>query len=117
MVCLYHGDYGPADPAFASGAAAHFDGRGWAFDARLLKEVRNIEEAEAMERHLTRGESVSWCDQGYAWAEPDAVSWFYVAVFLFVVFPYLIFKIAARAKAGSTAPKHTTGGRSRHLLS
>ncbi|HEX4617001.1 MAG TPA: hypothetical protein VH230_13915 [Stellaceae bacterium] len=74
-------------------------------DATLLKDARNIGEAEAIERHLIRGESVSWCDQGYAWAEQDAVSWFYAAAFLFVVLPYLVFKIKARAKGRSVAPE------------
>ena len=82
-------------------------------DATLLKEARNIGEAQAIERHLVRGESVSWCDQGYAWAEQDAVSWFYAAAFLFVVLPYLIFKIKARAKIGLGAPTTTIDGRQR----
>jgi hypothetical protein len=103
MVCLYHGDYGPADPAFDLGSVSHFGMRGWMVDATLLKSARNIGEAEAIQRHLIRGESVSWCDQRYAWAEQDAVSWFYAAALLFVVLPYLIFKIKERAKGGSVA--------------
>jgi hypothetical protein len=102
MVCLFHGDYGSADPAFKLDFAATADGRGWRVDARLLKDARNVGEAEAIERHLVRGESVSWCDQGYAWAEQDAIGWFYAAAFLFVVLPYLLFKIKARAKGGQS---------------
>jgi hypothetical protein len=113
MVCLYHGDYGPADPTFDLGSASHFDMRGWMVDATLLKNARNIGEAKAIERHLIRGESVSWCDQGYAWAEQDAVSWCYAAAFLFVVLPYLIFKIKAQAKIGSGAPTSTIDRRQR----
>jgi len=109
MVCLYHSDYGPADPAFNVGAATRqFGVRGSAVDATLLKDARNIGEVEAIQRHLLRGESISWCDQGYAWAEQDAVSWFYLGVFLFVVFPYLIFKIKAQAKGGPIAMKHAS---------
>ena len=67
-------------------------------DARLLKDARNIGEAEAIQRHVTRGESVSWCDQGYSWAEQDAVSWFYLAVLLFLVLPYLTLKVKARGE-------------------
>jgi hypothetical protein len=115
MICLYHGDYGPADPAFHLGAAAHLGARGWAVDATLFKGARNIGEAEAVQRHLIRGESVSWCDQGYAWAEQDAVSWFYLAALLFVVLPYLIFKIKTRSMDGQ--PRHSArlppGGGSR----
>jgi len=87
--------------------------RGWMVDATLLKSARNIGEAEAIQRHLIRGESVSWCDQGYAWAEQDAISWFYAAAFLFVVLPYLIFKIKARAKISLGAPPSTIDGRQR----
>ena len=82
-------------------------------DATLLKNARNIGEAQAIERHLIRDESVSWCDQGYAWAGQDAISWFYAAAFLFVVLPYLIFKIKARAKIALGAPTTTIDGRQR----
>jgi hypothetical protein len=80
-------------------------------DATLLKNARNIGEAQAIERHLIRGESVSWCDQGYAWVEQDAISWFYAAAFLFVVLPYVIFKIKARAKITLGVPTSTIDGR------
>ena len=53
------------------------------------------------------------CDQGYAWAEQDTVSWFYAAAFLFVVLPYLIFKIKARAKIALGAPTTTIDRRQR----
>jgi len=67
-------------------------------DANLLKEARNLGEAEAIQRHLLRGEPVSWCDQGYAWVDQDAVVWFYFAAFLFVILPYLIMRARAWAK-------------------
>jgi hypothetical protein len=70
-------------------------------DAPLLKDARNSGEAEAIQRHLLRGEPASWCDQGYAWAEQDAVAWFCIAAFLFVVLPYLIMKIRAWKKGAS----------------
>jgi hypothetical protein len=93
MVCLYHGDYGPADPAFDAGSGSPFGVRGWSVDAFLPKDAHNIGEAEAIQRHLLRGEQVSRCDQGYAWAEQDAVGWLYIAAFLLVVLPYVISKI------------------------
>jgi hypothetical protein len=74
MPCLSHGDYGPADPAFDLSAALHPGARGWMVNARPLKDARNIGEAEAVERHLIRGEPISWCDQAYAWAAQDVVS-------------------------------------------
>ena len=96
MVCLFHGDYGPADPAFDLGS-----GSTWVVDANSLTGARNLGEAEAIQRHLLRGEPVSWCDQGYAWVEQDAVGWFYGAAFVFVILPYLMMKIRARAKGAS----------------
>jgi preprotein translocase SecF subunit len=36
MVCLFHGDYGPADPAFHVGGGSASDGRGGVIDAVLL---------------------------------------------------------------------------------
>ena len=68
-------------PTFKPGPAPTAGGRGWIIDASLFKEARNIGEAEAIERHLTRGETVTWCDPGYAWVEQDAVHWFYAAAF------------------------------------
>jgi hypothetical protein len=92
MICLFHGDYGPPDPAFAvsaAGAAVH----GWAGDASLLKDARNLGEAEAIQRYVLKGEPVSWCHQGYSWVDQDAIGWFYLAALLFVVLPYLVMKI------------------------
>jgi hypothetical protein len=101
MVCLYHGDYGPGDPAFDLGYGSPLGVRGWYVDASLLKGARNVGEAEAIQRHLLRGEQVSWCEQGYAWAEQDAIGWLYIAAFLFVVLPYVIMKIRAWKKGAS----------------
>ena len=94
MVCLFHGDYGPADPAFNPGS-----GSTWVVDANLLKEARNPGEAEAIQRHLLRGEPVSWCDQGYEWVDQDAVVWLYFAAFLFVILPYLIMRAGPGQRA------------------
>jgi len=87
--------------------------RGWSVDAFLLKDARNIGEAEATQRHLLRGEQVSWCDQGYAWAEQDAVGWFYIAAFLFVVLPYVIMKIRAWKNGASLVGLSGGDGRTR----
>jgi hypothetical protein len=92
MRCLFHGDYGPPDPDFTvsgSVTARH----AWAIDPTLLKEARNIGEAEAIQRHVLRGHSVSWCHQGYSWVDQNAIGWFYIAVLAFVVVPYFLIKI------------------------
>ena len=36
---------------------------------------------------------VTWCHQGYSWVDQDAIGWFYLAAFVFVVLPYLVMKI------------------------
>jgi hypothetical protein len=90
MVCLFHGDYGPPDPSFtASGVHGHT----WAIDASLLKQARNIGEAEAIQRQVLHHESVSWCHQGYSWTDQHAIGWFYLAAFAFVVLPYAVIRI------------------------
>jgi hypothetical protein len=113
MVCLFHGDYGPEDPAFTLAS-----GSPWVVKASSLKDARNIGEAEAIQRHLLRGEPVSWCDQGYAWVGQEAVGWFYAAAFLLIVLPYLVTRIKARAKdrsrlqvAAGGAPRPVADGR------
>ena len=93
MVCLFHGDYGPADPAFNLGS-----GSIWVVDAKSLRDARNLGEAEAVQRHLLRGEPMSWCDQGYTWVDQDAVGWFYLAAFLFVILPYAVTRAKVWAK-------------------
>jgi hypothetical protein len=110
MVCLFHGDYGPPDPAFAGVALSNAE-HGWNVKPRLLKEARNIGEAEAIERHVLRGESVSWCRSGYGWVEQDAITWFYVAALVLVVLPYMAVKLKAWASAGAfrafRSPNHS----------
>jgi 4-amino-4-deoxy-L-arabinose transferase-like glycosyltransferase len=110
MVYLFHGDYGPEDPAFNLGSAST-----WVVDASSLKDARNIGEAEAIQRHLLRGEPVSWCDQGYAWVGQEAVGWFYAAAFLLVVLPYLVMRIKAWAN-GRSRLQVTAGGAPRPVV-
>jgi len=59
MVCLFHGDYGPADPAFSLGP-----GSTWVIDVNSLTKARNLGEAEAIQRHLLRGEKVTTIMRG-----------------------------------------------------
>jgi hypothetical protein len=66
MVCLFRGDYGPTDPASNLGSGLNLTR---VVDANSLNEARNLEEAEAIQRHLLRGEPISRCDQGYAWVD------------------------------------------------
>jgi hypothetical protein len=52
-VCLFHGDYGPADPGFS--LAANPAAQRWLVDAKELRQARNLGEAQAIQRHLLRG--------------------------------------------------------------
>jgi hypothetical protein len=97
VVCLFHGDYGPADPGFIV-TRANAVGQSWVVDASLLKAARNRGEAEAIQRHISKGEAVSWCHQGYSWVDQPAIDWFYAAAFIFVVLPYLIMKLRAASR-------------------
>jgi len=104
MVCLFHGDYGPPDPTFTALAPAA-KGHVWYVAPNQLGGARNISEAEAIERHVLRGETVSWCHQANDWVDQDAITWFYIAAILFVVLPYLIVRMRAWASArGSRSP-------------
>ena len=100
MVCLFHGDYGPADPGFViSGPVVR--GHGWLVDPNLLKGARNPGEAAAIQRHALRGEPVSWCHQGYSWVDQPAIGWFYIAAFVFVLLPYLAIRIRGLSRRPS----------------
>ena len=77
MVCLFHGDYGPANPGFSI-AGESVAARGWRVDASQLAQARNLGEAEAIQRHILKGEAVLWCHQGYSWVDQPAIGWFYV---------------------------------------
>jgi hypothetical protein len=107
MVCLFHDDYGPADPALGANAWSQSGARHWSVDANLLKDARNIGEAEAIERHVVRGETVSWCDQGYDWVKQGALDWFYLAAFVLVILPYALMKL--RAWRSGVVLRHVDG--------
>ena len=96
MTCLYASDYGPADPAFDPLAGGGRLLRGFEPQRSELARAQNLGQLQAMERQLQRGESVAWCDQGYAWAEGPAVEGFLVGFSLLVVLPYAVKRLAPR---------------------
>jgi hypothetical protein len=104
VVCLFHGDYGPADPGFSVSATAPSH-HGWSIDTSLLTGARNLREAEAIQRHVLRGETVMWCHPGYSWVDQPAIGWFYIAAFVFVVLPYLAARISALSHRVDDAPR------------
>jgi hypothetical protein len=103
--CLYHGDYGPADSVFSASASPA--------DIRWIRQgARNLGEGQAIQRQQLRGDSIAWCDQGYAWAEQDAVHWLLIVAFVFVIVPYLVLRLTALGQRGHWS-RWKTGGSSR----
>jgi len=51
--------------------------------------------------------AVSWCEEGYAWVEQDAIGWLHIAVILLVVAPYL----TAKFRVADALSRSLTAGR------
>jgi hypothetical protein len=96
MTCLYAGDYGPADPGFDPLAGGGRLLRGFDSQRSELARAQNLGQLQAMERQLQRGESIAWCDQGYAWAQGPAVEGFLIGFSMLVVLPYAVKRLAPR---------------------
>jgi hypothetical protein len=96
MTCLYASDYGPADPVFDPLAGGGRLLRGFESQRSELSRAQNLGQLQAMERQLHRGESIAWCDQGYAWAEGPAVEGFLLGFSMLVVLPYAVKRLAPR---------------------
>lgn len=94
MSCLYASDYGPPDPQFDplggnGGLIQGFEGhRG------TLMQAKNLGQLQAMERKLAKGETVTWCDNGYGWVYDQKVGDFFGAIFAFVILPWLVIRVA-----------------------
>ena len=111
MTCLYASDYGPADPAFdplvGGGRLLH----GFESHQSELARAQNLSQLQAMQRQLQRGESIAWCDQGYAWAEGPAVEGFLVGFSMLVVLPYAVKRLAPRLWRRSVELRRRLHGR------
>ena len=107
MTCLYASDYGPADPAFDPLAGGGRLLRGFESQKSELSRAQNLGQLQAMERQLHRGESIAWCDQGYAWAEGPAVEGFLVGFSMLVVLPYALKRLAPRLWRRSVERLHS----------
>ncbi len=94
MSCLYSSDYGPPDPAFDPRAVGGGLAKGFENHARELDQARNLGQFQAIERKLARGETVTWCDNGYGWVYDQKVDNFFGAIIAFVILPWLLMRIA-----------------------
>jgi hypothetical protein len=107
MTCLYASDYGAAEPGFDplrdSGALL----KGFEAQEAILAQARNPGQLQAMQRVLSRGESIRWCDQGYGWTEGAQFEVLF-AVILVATLSYGLWRLrphrgarrAARSSAG-----------------
>jgi len=96
MSCLYASDYGPADPAFDPLADGGRLLQGFEGHTAELGNAQNLGQLQAMERQLHRGDSIAWCDQGYARVEAPAVHAFLAGFLAFVALPYAVRRLTPR---------------------
>jgi len=100
MTCLYASDYGPADSSFDALAGGGRLLRGFETHASELAGARNLGQLQAMERQLQRGQSITWCDQGYGCVESPAVEGFLAGFMLLVVLPHAVKRLAPQLWRG-----------------
>jgi hypothetical protein len=98
MSCLYASDYGPPEPGFDPLADNGRLIKGFEDHAAVLARAANLGQLEAMQRVLHRNESITWCDQGYGWAEGGAVHALFAAILALVVLPYAVLTLRARRR-------------------
>ena len=92
--CLYTTDYGPPDPGFDPAADGGKLIKGFEGHATELSRAQNLGQLRAMERKLAKGETFTWCDNGYGWTYDQKVGDFFGAVLAFVILPWLVMRVA-----------------------
>jgi hypothetical protein len=94
MSCLFASDYGPPQPGFDP-LSGHGDLiRGFEAHRAQLASAQNLGQLQAMERKITKGETVTWCDNGYGWTYDWKVGDFFGAILAFVILPWLVMRVA-----------------------
>lgn len=99
MLCLYASDYGPVDPAFDPLADGGRLLQGYQAHASELAKAQNLGQLEAMERRLQRGQDILWCEQGYSWVYDRNIDYFFAAIAVFVILPYLVLRVFPRLRS------------------
>jgi hypothetical protein len=94
MSCLFASDYGPPQPGFDPLGGDGQLIRGFEMHRRDLAAARNPGQLRAMERAYAKGETVTWCDNGYGWTYDHKVGDFFGAVVAFVILPWLVLRVA-----------------------
>jgi hypothetical protein len=94
MSCLFASDYGPPlagfDPLAGNGRLI----LGFEAHRMQLATAQNLDQLQAMERKFAKGETVTWCDDGYAWVYDQKVGDFFGAILAFVILPWLVLRVA-----------------------
>lgn len=94
MSCLFASDYGPPAPGFDPLAGNGQLIAGFAAHRAQLAAAQNLDQLQAMERSFARGDSVTWCDNGYSWVYDQKVEFFFGAILAFVILPWLVMRVA-----------------------
>ena len=109
MRCLYRGDYGPPDLGFDPGAGGGALLRGFEAHRAELMLARNAGELAAMQRQVTRSESILWCDQGYGWAAGAGADFTLAATGAMVFLAYLLMRVLPWMRAGLHRGRRSSG--------
>jgi hypothetical protein len=111
MSCLYASDYGPPLPGFDPLAQDGVLVKGFETHRDALKTAQNLGQLQAMERKFAKGESVTWCDNGYGWVYDQKVGDFFGAIVAFVILPWLVLRFAPglAQRLGLKPLKHVKG--------
>lgn len=104
MACLYATDYGPPDLQFDATANGRKLIKGVESHAAVLARAQNLGQLQAMERRLTKGETITWCDNGYGWVYDQKVDDLFGAIIAFVILPWFVLRVAPVIAARLRAP-------------
>ena len=94
MSCLFASDYGPPAPGFDPLVGNGRLIQGFEAHRAQLAAAQNLDQLQAMERKFAKGESVTWCDNGYAWVYDQKVGDVFGAIIAFVILPWLVMRVA-----------------------
>ena len=94
MRCLFATDYGAPEPGFDPLAGNGRLIKGFEAHKAQLAAAQNLGQLQAMERQFARGETVSWCDEGYSWVYDEKVGDFFGAILAFVILPWILLRVA-----------------------
>ena len=114
MSCLFASDYGPPQPGFDPLQDNQSLIKGFESHRSQLAGAQNVGQLQAMERKFVKGESVTWCDDGYTWVYDQKIGDFFGAIIAFVILPWLVMRVApALGRRLGLAPASRQGGAAR----